>query len=209
MFYPIPSLNGKYEINKKGVVRNAKTKRIIKEDDNCYSFCINYKRTVISKRRLLAEVFEFGKKDKKFYPIPSLENKYEINEEGVVRNAKTKKRVVGKANESFCFHLNGKRIWRMLQDLMWEVHGVLPQKSSVMKTPIPVQIQKYGEYHCFTSMRQCAKFLAPLIFYSERTIRFLLTKKPEELFGWKIFYKEPEKRIFKKHLFRGKKNENH
>lgn len=70
-FIPIPSLNGRYEINHIGTVRNAKTKTIIKPYSRCRSIplCIGKKKFVRAIADLLWEAH--GKIIKRrFRPCP-------------------------------------------------------------------------------------------------------------------------------------------
>lgn len=89
MFLPIPSLNGKYEIDKGGNVRNSKTKKlkVMKAGSTSYHLKIDKRSFWRCRTALLAEVFGNGS----YLPIHSLDCKYEINNHGTVRNAKTKK----------------------------------------------------------------------------------------------------------------------
>ena len=59
MFFPIPSLDYKYEINKNGVVRNAKTKKIkpIVAETTPYLFCLNYSHIWICLAPFFPEFF--------------------------------------------------------------------------------------------------------------------------------------------------------
>lgn len=194
MFCPIPSLNGKYEINKKGVVRNAKTKKILKQNKpNSYSLRFGNKQSTHSVARLLAEVFE----DKEQYlPIPSLDYKYEISNRGIVRNVRTK-RTLRKffskfGTPFFSFKIKGSYTQRNLSQLLWEVHGILPKKISFLPS-VEVTIQKGVKHYSFPSITKCAKYLAPIEQYSFSWIRCQLVERRKNIYGWKIFYREPEK----------------
>ena len=210
MFYPIPSLNGKYEINKQGVVRNAKTKKLVKQNKpNSYSLYLNNKQSTHSVARLLAEVFE---DEEKYLPIPSLDYKYEISNRGIVRNVRTKNCLrtykTKDGAEIVSVRINNTAYsQRTIQQLLWEVHGILPQK--VFSAPaVEVTIQKGVKHYSFPSITQCAKYLAPIEQYSFSWIRSQLVERRKNIYGWTIFYKEPEKRIFKKHSVREVKNKN-
>lgn len=201
MFYPIPSLGGKYEIDENGVVRNAKSKRLLATINNVsYSFFINSKKCCVSKLKLLDEVF--GNADE-FLPIPSLDNKYEINNRGVVRNAISKRIMTPvksprKRTAEICIRdVNNRSTTRSLQQLMWEVWGILPKRHSVAENAMSVQIQRYGEYRSFSSYSQCAAFLAPKLNLSHHHLRKLFTLKVSTIGEWQIFYKQPEERIIK------------
>ena len=68
-FFPIPSLGGKYEISRSGVVRNSKFKRIISFKKTQIYFSINGKHIRRSKHDLLWEVFGFRKKSNVKIPV--------------------------------------------------------------------------------------------------------------------------------------------
>lgn len=215
MFYPIPSLDGKYEIDKKGVVRNSQTKHIIKPrgGKSYYPFSLNNTQIWRCRETLMSEVFD---KIDDYLPIPSLGGKYEINQRGILRNAKTKKRLRlnRSADENAFFYsvkINGIYTHRYLQQLMWEVHGVLP-KAVAFRTAISVTIQKAGEHFTFDSITKCAKFLSPKEHYSFSWIFSQLQQRRKEIYGWKVFYHE-DKRTLKNldHGIKGRKlkNENH
>lgn len=55
-FEPIPSTDGRYEINERGVVRNAQSKKILKSHDNCVWLRVGEKCVVRCVADLLWEV---------------------------------------------------------------------------------------------------------------------------------------------------------
>ena len=124
------------------------------------------------------------KKDKQntFLPIPSLDNLYEINMLGEVRNAQTKKIV----QPYYHFKIDGKLTSRASTSLLWEVHGFRPKKY-VLKN-LPVSAKKENEKYFFQSYAECAKFLAKRENYSVSTPYNFLRQKRKEIFGWKIIY---------------------
>lgn len=192
MFYPIPSLGGKYEIDENGVVRNAKSKRIHSIIGNSYSLKKCSKSVTISKRRLMVEVF--GNPDE-FLPIPSLDGRYEVNKNGVVRNVKSKKIIKHTIKQKRKVPLiyievtEKQRGGRSLQQIMWEVWGQLPKNPSLIDKAMSVQIQRYGEYYIFNSFRKCAAFLAQKSKYAFSTIKNFLNQRTDKIDEWQIFYK--------------------
>lgn len=131
-----------------------------------------------------------------FEPIPSLDYRYEIDEHGTVRNAKTRhvlKKIVRPGNSTlYRFHCRGKIFTRTVTSLLHEVHGILPKHGS--KAPIGTLIRKGYQAYCFESLLQTAKFLAKKTFYAVVTVRVFLRKRYAEICGWKIYYREPEQR---------------
>ena len=193
MYYPIPSLEGKYEINEKGVVRNSKTKHVLNPvRENQFLFSINNKQVSRTRYSLKAEAVE---KEGTYLPIPSLENKYEVNGRGIVRNATTKKPLhTYKYNGTAPFvsvKFKGKYSHRYIQQLMWEVHGVLPSRVCFL-LPVATTIQKGVERYSFESMKKCAKFLAAKERWSFSWTQKQLSKRMEFIYGWKVFYEKKE-----------------
>lgn len=194
MFFPIPSLGGKYEINRKGVVRNTETKHIIStpKGKHHYRLYVNGVLICTCQSVLLAEVFD---KKGDFLPVPSLGGKYEINQRGIVRNARTKKRLnhtVKNNRQILSLSINGRYIQRSVRQMLWEVHGVLP-KIPQFRSAISVTIQKNNEHYTFESLTKCAKFLSSRVYYSQRYLMDFFKKRVAKIGEWKIFYKENEK----------------
>lgn len=196
MFYPIPSLDGRYEIDEKGVVRNARTKRIKSVGKGTsYHFWFNKSDHWICHDALMAEVFD---KLDDFLPIPSLDNKYEINNRGTVRNAKTKKRL-----KPFALHkckmvslfFEEKRKHYSVNQLLWEVFGKVPKRTN--KPAITVYLSKDGRNLYFPSIYKASIFLAENLFLTADAMDKRLRKRQSEIHGWKIFYREPEERVIK------------
>ena len=124
-------------------------------------------------------------KQNTFLPIPSLDNLYEINMLGEVRNAQTKKIV----QPYYQFFAYGKHTYRALTSLLWEVHGFRPKKYALKN--LPVSAKKENEKYFFQSYSECAKFIAKRENYSVSAPYNLLRQKRKEIFGWKINYDEP------------------
>lgn len=156
--------------------------------------------------------------DKKstYAPIPSLKNKYEINRAGTVRNAKTKHPLrIHKIRGAKRVYpvVDGVKRTCYISSLKWEVHGTIPKHPR--REPIPCTAVKGTERHSFKSLKKCAAFIAEREFYSQHTVfKHVKSRKPV-IFGWKIFYREPEKRVFKKKTpaghprqFKNKENRN-
>ena len=197
MFYPIPSLDNKYEINKKGVVRNAKTKRIkaIAIGTTSYHFYINNLNVWICQAALLAEVFD---KSENFQPIPSFNGKYEIDKSGIVRNSKTKKVLTPRKIHSCAMvdlYFEGKQKSYSVPQLLWEVFGRTPKLAN--KPAIPVYLSRDGRNLYFTSIYKAARFLSKNLCYTVDAMDKRLRQRQAEIYGWKVFYREPEKRVLK------------
>ena len=122
-----------------------------------------------------------------FLPIPSLNNRYEINPLGVVRNAETKHIL----QTVVSVKQNGRYISKSTNQLLWEVHG--KRRKDAYQRNVPVSCRKDKEKYFFQSYRECAKFLSVKINYAQSTIMRFLRNHHDEICGWKIFYHyEPE-----------------
>lgn len=135
-----------------------------------------------------------------FLPIPSLNNKYEIDERGNARNAKTLQRLKplrrtkGGLRYRFCFA--GAKVERTIAQLLFEVHGITPPRCN-FNSPIPVTVAKDGVRKTFPSIDRAAKFIADKTFYAWYGVRNFLSARRNLVYGWQCFYHEPKQRIFR------------
>ena len=134
-----------------------------------------------------------------YLPIPSLKNKYEINQYGGVRNAITKKHLKSfvRNNESrkvpsVRVFFEGRRKECSIQQLLWEVHGKIPQRKA--RQPLSVTICNSGERLFFPSLNKAAIFLSRKVHYTKEWISQHLAKRVTEFHGWQIIYHEQEER---------------
>ena len=136
-----------------------------------------------------------------FIPIPSLNNLYEINPQGVVRNAKTKhviQSIVG-------VKINGQFVSRSVNTLLWEVHG--KRRKDAYAKEIPVSVEKNGEKYFFQSYAECARFFKKVERYELTTTKKYLGQRREIIFGWKIkYFDEPRPKVDVEHSNKGKKH---
>ena len=119
---------------------------------------------------------------KTFCPIPSLDNKYEINKKGEVRRVGSKT----KLSPQIYVEIDGKRLHRNVNSLLTEVFGLI--KKDIRPHQISVWIQKGKDKIFFESCRRCAKFLAKETNYASSWIVQKLHKREKNIFGWKIKY---------------------
>lgn len=122
-------------------------------------------------------------------PVPSLNNLYELNEKGLLRNARTKHLIKMRHGKSFGVQINGKKYVVSQKSLLWEVHGILPKK---ILTPISVTVEFNGEKIEFKSLYALSKFLTPKIYRSEQDLRRQFSRRVAEIDGWKITYYPPQ-----------------
>lgn len=154
--------------------------------------CIVAERKAAKKQREEA--------NKMFLPIPSLNYKYEIDERGRARNAKTKRNLKPlkrtKGGRRYRLRFEGKDVERTIAQLLFEVHGKNPPKS--LLPPIPVTVIKDAVRKAFPSLTSAAKFLAEKTKYEWHGIRKYMVKRSEQIYGWQVLYHVPEKKIFRK-----------
>lgn len=133
-----------------------------------------------------------------YLPIPSAKNKYEIDTRGNVRNARTKYRLkrsfVGQTPVARLY-VDGRVSLRSIRQLMWEVHGVEPEKQNY--PAVAVWLFRNEEILYFDNMKAAALYLSVKLFYTVKTIRNVFTKRQSEFKGWTIKYCEEEPRIIK------------
>ena len=138
--------------------------------------------------------------------IPSTGGKYEMMLSGRsavmhVRNAKTKRELKNRVKDKtgvrngIKLRLDGKLVTKYLNSLRQETFGVdvdWRQPSSY-----GVFLQKGGENLYFPSLRKAAAFLATKVYWSKETLMKRFKKRIVEIDGWKVFYRDCEKRIIK------------
>lgn len=153
-----------------------------------------------------------------YLPIPSLNYKYEIDERGKVRNAETKKNLkpVPRKNrkvKTVRVMFEGHRKECSVQQLLWEVHGKMPKLKR--RRQIAVTVCNADFRYFFSSLNQAAIFLSSKVHYTKEWINWHFAKRIKEIFGWKIYYHEAEKRKIRsvdviletRRICRGKKND--
>lgn len=122
--------------------------------------------------------------------------KYEINQRGDVRNIKTGKIIkpwIRKDRKSdkqvyLLIETGGKAKSFHVSSLLWLTHGIVA-KRSVRAKLVPVIISRENEKYCFDSCSQAAQFIARREHYSAEYVQHHLSKRREEIYGWKITYK--------------------
>ena len=100
-----------------------------------------------------------------FLPIPSLNNLYEINPRGEVRNAKTKHVIQPMVHVK----INGQCVGRSINAFLWEVYGT--RRKDAYAKEIPVSVEKNGEKYYFQSYSECARFFKKVEHYELPTMK--------------------------------------
>lgn len=199
IFLPIPNAP-RYEVNGHGVVRNSVSKRVIqpfKHGRHAGYVQFFYDGDRITRRpESLYRLAYAEMKINGWYPVPSLNGKYELSPSGDLRNADTKvplKKYTICGVLGYYVKIDRRRKAVIATQLLFEVYGYGAPFSSYAHN-IGVSLFKDGEQHDFNSITACANFLAPLVFYSVGTIRQRLHKRPAEIWGWNVTYFEPQKK---------------
>ena len=123
--------------------------------------------------------------------------KYEINKRGQVRNIESGRYVkpwvpkdrIGDKQVSLCI-VTGERPKNFhLSSLLWLTHGIIPERKNHSRLVVPVIVSRGNERHFFDSCRQAAQFLSGRDGqHAAGYIIHLLSRRNEEIFGWRINY---------------------
>lgn len=183
-----------YEINGYFKVRNKQTGKFKKKfkSKGYNNFLVTLivadkqiKRTLKNWYRQAKEYF-LGDED--WALVPSLQNKYELNWKGQLRNATTKINMKVRnidGNIGYRPFLNKKRIWRSQKSLLNEVFG----KNLKRKCP-PVRciVSKENVMNFFPTIEKAVKFLSSKVYRREGTITKKMYRRQSEIYGWQITY---------------------
>ncbi len=190
-FLTIPAAPN-YEINQWLVCRNKKTGYVLKrhKDKNgraYYSMRTNDGKIYCRSPKFLRRVARAAANEDTFEPIPSLGYRYEINTYGAVRNARTKQILKTKRNgKSIALQIGtGKYFCRAIADMLWEVHGQIIKRRF---RPQPCSAENHHGKYFFKTMKDCARFLAPKLFFSVCTVSNYLIRRRPSIGEWKITY---------------------
>lgn len=178
-----------YEINSQLICRNKKTGHILKKSVRLdgavlYQLTSAPKVVIRSPKTLRAQAVATTLKQT-YIPIPSLGGKYEINSSGTVRNAQTKC-LLKKQDNAVLLFFNHQNLRRNIDELLWEVHGIIKKKR--FSRTIPVAAENQHGKHFFPNMNACALFLAPKVFYTVNTVLTYLSSRKDFISDWKITY---------------------
>lgn len=135
-------------------------------------------------------------------PIPSLDGKYEINEDAQIRNAATQQ-ILRPFKQGCRFRvslqIDKKKVNRSVRKLYLEAYGFLPKhiyydkkryrfSDRAIFEPIPTRIENGIEQYRFRSLRQTAYFLETRLFLSHLTLQCYFSQRIKWCYGWKIEY---------------------
>ena len=185
----------KYEINSQLICRNKRTGKILKVyytagNKPYYFLYLEGNKSTHRRAKTLRRIAVAAVTLDTFAPIPSLGGRYEINRRGKVRNAKTKRILKLQNGREYRLVIDGKLIWRSVSNLLWEVHGKIPER---LCTRVPCIAENATQKISFPNMSACAGFLAPKVFLGFNTVNCYLNRRKPTIYGWKITYLEDKK----------------
>lgn len=133
-------------------------------------------------------------------PIPSLDNLYEINPQGIVRNVKSKRILA----PFLSFQFKDRHTSRTIASLLSEVHRIKKNIQNVHA--IECSCTDGDKKYHFQTLKEMSKFLAPKTHYKRRTVEDYLSKRKSEIGIWKIkYFDEPKPNVKVEHGNKGKK----
>ena len=122
--------------------------------------------------------------------MPNWEN-YEVNPRGQVRNVTTGNYIKINCGKGGWLYVSlwkhRKRVNRGVKDLLWETHGVI-YKRRFLKVSVLIEKGKTKKFFCY--LKDCAKFLSEVEYFSWSTMAQLLSARRKEICGWAIRYTE-------------------
>lgn len=193
-----------YEINSDLIVRKKSTGRILKATPRIgknfstvtlFNNSKVIKRNVETFRKQAVTAFKDSKikSDDWWQPIPSLNNRYEINPKGVLRNARSKQ-VLSMQNckgfHGYALRLNNKSVRRTVKSLLWETHGITCRLS--VCPPIATTIVKGAERLYFSTLADLSKFFVCTCNKKFDTVYRYIRRRPAAAYGWNITYHKPD-----------------
>ena len=127
-----------------------------------------------------------------FLPVPRCCNRYEVNRQGTVRNAKTKKiikrhKTPGGKIWYWLLHTadRKKKSRRFLASILSEVFGI---RNKNRQSPQPVVLTKGNRRIWFESFASAANFLATQYFYQPGTFTARMKKRKPVIEDWQVTY---------------------
>lgn len=186
-----------YEINGYFKIRNKKTGRFVKgrskhnanELGSVLITDINKRQRSFGVIKLYRRAVEAAKnEDGEWALIGIVNNLYEMNLDGVVRNVETKKILKpqeGRGGKYYNLCIDGKSTRVCLKRLF---NSAFDMEYKLRPQKVPVCVRKGGRAYYFETIRAAAQFLAPKLFYSRDHIARLMGRRQKEIYGYEITY---------------------
>lgn len=188
-----------YEISSDLQVRNKRTGQFlhtykISPNRKCeyYNLWVEGRKIFRTGKALRnqAEAAALAEIGDEWYPVPSLNNRYEFNNKNFLRVTATKHLMRRyKKNFYYVSTATGKK-WISIINLRWEVFGEIPPFGSRIKKPVIISKDNTTLY--FDCHRHAAKFIATEQFFSYHYIYSSFSRRQTHIFGWTINYLEDE-----------------
>lgn len=186
-----------YEINGYFKIRNKKTGRFVKgrskhnanERGSVLITDINKRQrsfgVIKLYRRAVAAAFN---EDGEWALIGIVNNLYEMNLDGVVRNVETKKILKpqeGRGGKYYNLRFGGKTTRVCLKRLF---NSAFDMEYKLRPQKIPVLVRKDGLVYYFETIRAASQFLASKVFYIPHSIGRLMGRREKNIYGYEITY---------------------
>ena len=130
----------------------------------------------------------FLNEDGEWASIESTKNRYEMNIDGVVRNAKSKyiiKPYMSRGVKFYKLLIDGKCRHVSLKKLLNEVFG---KHYPLRRKSINVILRKDGLAYFFKTMAAGATFLSKKVYFAVGTIKEHMCNREKKIFGWQVTY---------------------
>lgn len=188
-----------YEISPDLQVRNKITGNILRTCKNSlwhkseyyqlYTKGTRISRTGKSLRRQ-AEAAALAELGDDWYPVTSLNNRYEFNDKNQLRSTETKQLMRLCPKNLYHVRTATGRKYISIANLRWEVFGEIPPFGSHVRKP--VIISKGRTTLHFDCHKHAAQFIANEQFYSWYSIARFFKSRQTQIYGWAINYLEDE-----------------
>lgn len=179
-----------YEINSQLVVRNSRTGKIVKGYFNKTWGSVRV-NLYVNKRYAFSDVYDLWEKAVAAHgdyweAVPSLNDLYELNPKGILRDAKTKlhlTKCVDGVRKVYHVKMNGVEHVCDVKELLKEVYGIGSGGQG-----IPVTLRHDGRVFKFDSLSAAARFLSERTDIKVGTLLGCLNRRDVEIGGWNIKY---------------------
>lgn len=179
-----------YEINSELICRNKKTRKLLKgctlPRKNIY-FRLN--SLICRSATTLRAQAEAYISNEQWFPVPSLNNKYEISQNGKLRNSKSK-RILSPNERSYDVWIDHKQVTVTADKIFFEIFGTCRFLNRKRYFPCIVHVGE--DKFFFPHFNEAAAFIAEKRFYTQDTVRRLLTKRCPAIYDFKISYFDEE-----------------
>lgn len=141
--------------------------------------------------RKQAEAAALAELGDEWYPVPSLDNRYEFNKKNLLRVANTKHLMRLYPKNLYLVRTVTGRKLISITNLRWEIFGEIPPFGSRIKKPVIISKDNTTLY--FDCHKHAAKFIATEQFFSHYYIDRLFSRRQTQIYGWTINYLEDER----------------